>query len=344
MNKSWRITGWVALSVLVLALLAWVGLPVIIRYQVNRGMADMKDGYVGHVEDVSIAWLDGRMSVHRLRIDRPGREVGAPFMLVKEIQMEVLWREASKPLLGMRFIEPVLNFIDAPGDANDQKGPGFTLAELRKKLPLDLGAMSIADLELHFRNFQAKPAVDTYIQNVNASAAPLDRCIQDPPVGCDAKAQLEGTLMRGGQLRAHADFAYDDAFTLGARASLRSLALKDLNPLLLKYADVDVQEGTLGADARIRVDGSNYRVVLDPSLKDAKVIGGEKHQTKAGRELGVALGARFVERMGDELSVILKGGSGKKMDWDITRRGERGEQGRNARDANQPAHAALVDR
>lgn len=339
MNKATRIMGFLGLSVVVLVLFLWLGLPSIIRLTVNKSMATMKDGYVGHAEDVSIAWLSGRMSVHRLRIERPGREVGAPFMTVKEMQMEVLMRKASKPRIGLRLIEPVVNFIDAPGEANDQTGPEFTLAELREQLPLDLGAASIVDLELHFRNFHAKPAVDTYVHHVNAIAAPLDRCIQEPATGCDARAELDGVIMKDGRLRAHSNFKYDDSFTLGARALLRGLTLSDLNPLLLKYADVDVQEGSLGADARIRVDGSNYRIVLDPTLKDAKILGGDKHQTKAGRELGVALAARFLERKGDELSIILKGGPGKKMDWDIEpRTPEQASAGpKQAADANQAA-------
>jgi hypothetical protein len=341
-RKTARALGWIALSAVLLAALAAVGLPLFIRYKINSGMAQMTKGYAGHVEDVSIAWLDGTMSAHRLRIERPGRQVGAPFLLVREIQMNVLWREASKPRLGLRFLEPILNFIDAPGEANDQKGPGFTLAKLREKLPLDLGAVELENLEIHFRNFHAKPAVDTYVQNVHASAAPLDRCIQEPPVGCEAKARLEGLLMRDGKLRADINFAYDKAFALNARALLEGLTLKDLNPLLLRYADVDVQEGSLSLKSRARVDGATYRVVLNPSLKDAKVVGGNEDETKAGREIGLALAARFLERMGEDLSITLTGGPQRDLDWDITRR-ESNESGKAPTSKSPRAHASVAD-
>ncbi len=321
MNKVWHRTLWLLLAGCVLAGLLIVGLPRLIRNQINAGLADMKEGYVGHVEDVSIDWLAPGVTLHELRVERPKHKVGAPFLVVQRLEVSIPFRSLLEPRIGLRFVAPVLSFVNGRTPAEQQWGPPFTLENLREKLPFDLGFVQLADMEAHLRDFGARPPVDAYVQKVLLTASPMDHCIKALPQGCDAKVKLEGTLFASASLRAQGKLTYDRKFAFDGQASVRKLVLKQLNPLLIQYAELDVEKGTLDLDARVRMRGPRYHATLLPDFENLEIMGGDRDKTRAGRELMAAMFSRMIERRDERWSIVIDGVKGRdNMKWDLQRR------------------------
>jgi len=280
----------------------------------------MKNGYVGHAEQVSIDWLTPGVTLGGLRVERPKHALGAPFLVVQQLQVVILFRSLLEPRVGLRFVQPTVNLIDGPTPGAQQWGPPFTLENLRQKLPFDLGFLQLADLALHFRNFHARPQVDAYLHKVELTASPLDHCIKELPQDCHAVADLKGVMMSGAALRAEINMSYDLKFELDGSAHVRKVLVKQLNPLLIHYVKVDMQ-GDLDLKARLRMTGSRYHVTLLPDFEDLKVMGGERDKTAGGRELFLSMIAGIVERRDERWSIVIDGTKGKDdMTWELQRR------------------------
>jgi hypothetical protein len=319
MNQPLRRVLWVVFACVLLAGLVVIGLPPLIRSRINAGLADMQEGYVGHVDLVSIDWLTPGVTLHELRIERPQHKPGAPFMVVKRLEVAILFRSLFEPRVGLRFVEPVMTFIDARKPAQQQWGPPFNPANLREKLPFDLGAVQIADMEVHFRNFEARPKIDAYVHKVQVTASPLDNCIKNHPQGCDARADIKGRLMAGAGLRGQVQMSYDLKFLLDGFANLRNLTLSQLNPVLTRYAELDIQRGSL--DLNMRMRGPRYHFTLLPDVENLDLLGGERDKTRPGRELMLGMLSGMIERRAERWSIMIDGTKGKDdLKWDLQRR------------------------
>jgi hypothetical protein len=297
-------------------------LPPLLRGRINAGLANMKDGYAGHVQDVSVQWLEPGVTLHELRVERPRHKVGAPFLVVQRLEVEIVLDKLFDPRIGLRFVDGHVSFVDGPTRADQQWGPSFTLRDLREKLPFDLRFVQLANTEVHLRNFHARPPLDAYVHNVELTIAPLDRCIQDPPQGCHARATLRSTLMAGASLRAQLAFRHDDAFALDGSGQIRRLILTQVNPTLIHYAKLDIQEGDLDLDVRLRMRGRRYHFTLLPDFERVRIMGGERDKTYAGREMLAAMVAGIVVRHDEGWSIVIDGTQGRgDAAWKLERRG-----------------------
>lgn len=326
-HAALRRTGWIlGVSALLALGIGWAAGPLICA-QINKGLADMKEGYVGHVEAVSVDWLVPGVTLHELRVERPKHKVGVPFLTVERLEVEVLFRSWHEPRIGLRFVGPVVSFVDAPRRIDQQWGPPFTLANLREKLPFDLGYAQLTDMQLHFRNFHSKPPVDSYLQKVSLTASPLDRCIQVDSRGCKAQVDLDATLMATGKLRAHATLLDDGRFSVRADAHVRRVQLPQLNPVLIRYAEVDIQKGRLDLDLTAQLTGAHYRLTLLPDFDELSVLGGQAEHTNKGRKLLLALIAGVVERRDEDWRIVIEGDRGRdNLDWKLKPRSEKAQK------------------
>ncbi len=322
MGKALRVTAWVLTSIVAIVVVVVVGLPPLLRSRINAGLANMKDGYAGHVEDVSIEWLKPGITLYELRVERPRHKVGAPFLVVQRLEVEIVLDKLFDPRIGLRFVDGHVSFVDGPTPADQQWGPSFTLKDLREKLPFDLRFVQLVHTEVHLRNFHARPPLDAYVHNVELMIAPLDRCIQDPAKGCNARATLRSTLMAGASMRTQVAFRHDDGFALDASGQVRKLILTQLNPVLIHYAKVDVQEGDLDLDVRLRMRGGRYHFTLLPDFERVRVMGGDRDKTHAGREVLAAMVAGIVVRHDERWSIVIDGTQGRgDASWKLKRRG-----------------------
>jgi len=297
------------------ATLAWV--PGLLEQRVRAQFADMGEGYVGSIEDLRVDLLAGEIAIVGLRVEREQPPVGTPFMqagaLVIGLGFDGLW-----PRTRLRFESLEVNLVDFQDDRRDQWGPPFELASLREQLPFELASLHIIDGEIHWRVFDSEPAVDTYITHVDVRWTDLAGCVPPGDARCDSQLHATGQPMASSQVELIGGFAREPESHVQLSGSLRKLDAKDLGPLLLKYADVDLDSGSLGLDGDYERTGEHYRGTLVPRLADVKVLGNSGDLGRLGRELGLAFAVRRFTRARTPQALRFRGTQGRgDFDYEI---------------------------
>ena len=244
--KKWRISrrNWLILGVLVAVLLiARILLPGWVANAINAQMDEIGE-YHGRVQSVDLHLWRGAYSVNGLRIDKRNGRVSAPFLIAPRVDLSVSWNALlhGEIVAKISFLQPEINFVDAPGEGDGQSGQGVDWrAQLQRMVPMRMDEVQVHDGRVHFRNFDSNPPVDleaTKVEGVvrnltNASkaterAASLDLTAQilgDAPLTTTAKFDPLGSLRD---------------FTFALRVT--AIKLRKANDFLQAYAKVDAEK------------------------------------------------------------------------------------------------------
>jgi hypothetical protein len=304
----------------------WLGIPVVlggimllaprlIERRVRAQLAQLGDGYRGSLEGISLRLLSAEVAIQGLRIERPH----APHPYLRADELVIGFRlDGARPRTRLALVKPVVNWLDARDDAQDQWGPDFDLKQLREQLPFELDALDVRAGELHLRALDVRPVVDVALRNVDVAWEALAGCL--PPGSSACRSQLRGSArpMKDGRLALRGRFERRPQTRLALSGELRGLSAAALGPVLLHYAEVDVQGGTVNLEARYTLRGRRYHGVVVPRLHELEVMGGERDKTRFRRELGLAMAAGFFERRRGEKAVRFEGTKGRSdFDYEI---------------------------
>ena len=300
---------WSGLAICLLAAVGWLAAPSLIARKVRKQLAALPGGYAGDIEGVELRLLSGEVAMLGMRIEKSHPHIPAPFLRADEFVIGFV-REGSRLRNSLRVVRPVVSLVDGKTPAQDQWGPNFKLETLREQLPFELSELQVEDGQIHLRVFQAAPPVDAYISHLDVNWGELTNCLPPGTSACHSRVRVRGRVMGEGALAAAGGFERTPESRFSITGSVRDLVAKQLSPLLLRYAKVDVQDGKLDLDLRYRRHGDHYSALIVPKLDDFKVIGGDK-DTKVGREMALALAAGWFERRRGEKAVRLQGTSGR---------------------------------
>lgn len=255
-RKWWRGAG---LVLLILALLLAIGramLPSFVRDYVNRTL-DRNPLYAGEIGAVHIHLLRGAYSIDDVRISKTTANVPVPFFSARRVDFAIQWNAlVHGETVGRVFMQsPVINFVDAPGDAEDQTGSGAPWLQIIKDLfPFRINSAIVRDGSVHFRAFQAATPVDVYLSQVEANIDNLTN-IRDETKPLISTVQATGTAMDHAKFEYKMTldpFAYRPTFHLAVR--LLNLDVTEINDLAMNYGKFDFERGwfdfVLEAEAR----------------------------------------------------------------------------------------------
>src|SRR6187401_1087517 len=82
---------WIAVILLVAALIVRAMLPIWVRDYVNRKLSEMED-YRGHVADVDIHLWRGAYTIHTVEIKKVTGHVPVPFFAAPAVDLSVEWK------------------------------------------------------------------------------------------------------------------------------------------------------------------------------------------------------------------------------------------------------------
>jgi hypothetical protein len=291
--------------------------PAIIAKVVRGSLEDMKEGYRGDIRDVELSVLGAEVALLGLRIEKTNGKVPVPFMDIDRFVLAAVW-EGYKPRMELIAHRAKINMVDASSKAAQQWGPPFELEDLRKQLPLELSAVRFIDGEFHFRNYEAQPPVDLFAKNLDADWEKLTGCLPPGWAACNSTLRAKASVMRGGRLALRGRFDRHHGPNFYASAKLNELKPVQLNPMLTKYAKIDMQDGTIDADAIYQNRNDAQRLVLVPRLYDVKVLGSDdRDEIKPGREILAGLAAGFFERRRGTKAVEYKKGARGEGKWKL---------------------------
>jgi hypothetical protein len=308
--------GWWLLGIGSLLVATRLAAPSLIAAEVRRSVETMEGGYRGSIDDVELSVLGGEVALLGLRIEKTNGKVPAPFLDVKRFVLG-MQRDGFKLRQTLRLVSLRMNFVDAESKAAEQWGPEFELEDLRKSLPLELGAVYIHDGQVHLRNFEARPAVDVYAENLELAWEKLAGCLPPGWPPCNSSLKAQAGVMGSGALKAAGAYDRRQGSRFDVVGELKNLKVPQLNPALLEYAKIDAQRGSLDCTLLYTIHEQRKHFVVVPRVYELEIMGGERERTAWLRELAAGVTAGVFERKSGRKAIQYESGSGGKGEWSI---------------------------
>lgn len=269
-----RIRRWprqVVITVGVMLLLlfaARLAAPSIVKRQVNARLQSIP-GYTGQVENISLHLWRGAYSLGGVAIYKVSERVREPFVLVKNIDFSLAWRELfhRKIVSDIYVEEPQLTFVKA---ATEEK----TDADSRwKQVVQDLFPIEITHLEVkkgvvRYIDQTKEPHVDVFLKNMQVTATGL-RNRATAGVEFPANIFVDGDTLGGGKVNLAVQanpLAEEPHFHLSAKVD--NVNLPDLNDSIKAIANVDVGRGTFRMAAEMAGKDGGFQGYVKPFFDD----------------------------------------------------------------------------
>ena len=226
-------------------------LPLLVEREVNRELSDLK-GYSGKVEDIDLNLWRGAYEIEGIRIVKTGGRVPVPFFSANKIDISVEWKALfdGNIVAEIELHAPKINFVSGPSKRTSQTEPAPNWVETTKDLAqFRINRFAIFNGEVHYRDFHSEPKVDIFVQRIQAEARNLTNAA-DRPGALVATFRAKALAMRSGHIELagkYNPFAKKPTFEFDT--VLEGLELKQLNPFLKAYANIDAEAGKLSVDA-----------------------------------------------------------------------------------------------
>ncbi len=262
---------------LVIAIALGIGramLPLAVRDYVNRTLG-RSPLYSGSIGDVRIHLWRGAYTIESVKLNKTTGNVPVPFFAAKQLELAIQWKALlhGRIVGRARMMEPEINFVDSPTDADSQTGGGGAwLQMLRDLFPFTINSTVIQNGSVHFRTYQSAKPVDVYLSHLQASIDNLGNITHEStPLAATVRATA--TAMD----EAHLDFkmsldpfSYRPTFHLALR--LLNLDVTKINDLSLVYGKFDFKRGWF--DLVIEADSKEGQMTgyVKPLFRDLKVF------------------------------------------------------------------------
>lgn len=270
-----RSRTFIVLSVVLLLLVGVrAALPIVLERFVNKQLDELK-GYSGSVADIDLSLWRGAYQIEGLRIMKTGGKVPIPFVSAREIDLSVEWKSLldGSIVAEIELFAPKLNFVNAKQPERRQTKVDESWTETVQDLvPFDINRVRIHNGQVHYRDLDAEPKVDVFIQRLNATARNLTNS-EDlsgslyATFEADAVAMGSGKVGLKGRLNPYAKYP-----TFELDFKLEDLELKQTNDFLQAYANVDAEAGKLSLDAEFAASDGKFRGYAKPFIEDLQVL------------------------------------------------------------------------
>lgn len=284
-RKVQVLLGGVALLVAIRAVL-----PIAVEHYANKTLDEL-EGYSGHIEDVDLALIRGAYVIEGVKILKTGGKAPVPFFSASEIDLSVQWGALldGSIVSEIDVYRPRLNFVTAAKDDTAQQAKKETKQEqvepasnwtdvVKDLVPFNINRFSIVDGEVHYRDFSSEPKVDVFIQDIRAEARNLTNS-EDKSGSMAATFDGRARAMQSGKIRFEGKVdPYAKAPTFDAAFRLNGLELRQLNPYLRAFANVDVEQGTFSVDSELAAQNGRFQGYVKPFVDNLDVLRWEKEK------------------------------------------------------------------
>lgn len=257
---------YIGLFLLIVLAIARALLPFWVRDYVNRKLSEVPE-YRGHVAAVTLHLWRGAYQIHRVEIEKTTGHVPVPFFSAPLIDLSVQWRALLDGAFvgNIDFLQPKMNFVNAPSKENSQVGVDKPWPQKIKQLfPLRINRFTVRDGEVHYRDFSKNPSVDLTIDRVQMVATNLTNSKKLSKTMV-AELQIEGRPLRAGDLRARIaldPYAEKPSFTL--RSEVSDMPLVKLNEFAKAYAGITFESGNLRLATEMSSNNGKFTGYVEP--------------------------------------------------------------------------------
>ncbi|MBA3564152.1 MAG: DUF748 domain-containing protein [Gammaproteobacteria bacterium] len=262
------------LIVLLLAVAVRAISPLAVERYVNRTLQGL-DNYSGRVQDVDLAIWRGEYSLHNIRIDKRDSDISEPFFSAPRVDISIEWPALFRGALvaEVHAASPRMVFVDAETEQRSQKGLGPDWAETFEALaPFRFNRITVNDGRLEFRNFEAEPEVELYVDTIRIVAQNLTN-FRDSESDVFATLEARGSALGITPMSVNARLdPVADPPEIELDAELDKLPLPALNPFLEAYVNVDAEAGTFSLYAEIATADGRFKGYVKPLMEDAEFL------------------------------------------------------------------------
>jgi uncharacterized protein involved in outer membrane biogenesis len=263
-----------AAAVVVVALVAFrLALPTIVKRYVNRTLGQL-NGYSGSVDDIGISLWRGAYQIEGLNIVKTDGKVPVPFVSADVVDLSVQWKALlhGSIVAKIELYSPKLNFVNSKSPKKSQSKVDKSWTDtVRDLVPFDINLFAIHDGQIHYRDFESEPRVNVFVQKLNATARNLTN---SQSFDDDLFASFDGraVAMGSGAISFHGRVnPYAKKPTFNFAFGLSDLELKQLNPFLKAYANVDAEGGTFSLDAEFSASRGRFKGYVKPFIKNLQM-------------------------------------------------------------------------
>jgi uncharacterized protein involved in outer membrane biogenesis len=275
-TARWYRSPWlIAVGILVVVLVAArIALPVVLERYVNKTLDEL-DGYSGSVQDIDVSLWRGAYQIEGLRIVKTGGKVPVPFVSAREIDLSVEWKALldGSIVAEIDLFAPKLNFVNSEKPSERQTEVDKSWTDTVKELvPFDINRVAIHNGQVHYRDLEAKPRVDIFVQRIDATLRNLTNS-EDLGGNLFASYRVSALAMGSGKITSQGRLnPYEKYPTFDIAFKLDGLELKQINQFLQAYANVDAEAGTISMDSEFSAKNGKFEGYAKPFIDHLQVL------------------------------------------------------------------------
>lgn len=217
----------------------------------------------------------GEYSLVDIRIDKKNSDIPEPFFSAPRADISIKWPALFRGALvaEVHAASPRMVFVDGKTEQRSQKGLGPDWAEKLEALaPFRFNRITVNDGRLEFRNFEAEPAVELYVDTIRIVAENLTN-IRDSESDVFATLETRGSTLGVTPMCVNARLdPVADPPEIDLDVELDKLPLPALNSFLEAYVNVDAEAGTFSLYAEIATADGRFKGYVKPLMEDAEFL------------------------------------------------------------------------
>lgn len=273
-HRAPKIFGGIVLFVIVALIGARIYLPYWLTDYVNKTL-DNIPGYTGSISDVDVALIRGAYTIDDLKIMKKTGGIPVPFVDIKKTDFSLQWGALFKgEVVGdVTLISPTLNFATNKSGTTTQTGLETDWTQpIKELMPLDINFVEIHGGKVTYKNFNTRPNVDIYINNLEAKATNI-RNVDDKNARLPSTVTVRGKSIGGGSL------ALDGKMNIIKKipdmdidAKLEKVNLPALNNYAQAFASIDFNSGNFDLYTEMKVTDGQVTGYVKPLLRNIDLI------------------------------------------------------------------------
>jgi hypothetical protein len=240
-----------------------MALPYVMRDYIN-GRLNETPGYSGHVQDISLALLAGRVTLFNVELEKTTPGGVKPIISVKDIELALNWHSLweGKPNTRILLSSPYLHFV-----AEKPKAPAPAISPVQawrmatqQLLPLKIDAIYVRNGSVDYEDRMASPVFDIEMTDIQADLTGLQvQATSQQPLPANLAIQAKAFAQADTNLNLQFDpRAKTPTFKL--EAQMEDLQLNQMNNFLQRYTKLKAQQG-------------DFSFYLEAAAKQGKVTG-----------------------------------------------------------------------
>lgn len=265
----------VPIIILILLLAFRLYLPTLVKYYVNKVLADIP-GYYGQVEDIDIALIRGAYVINGMYLNKGTAESQVPFLNFPKSDISIEWKSLFHGKIVSEIIMSSPEVIYVIKDQKDTAGNAdvddWTKA-LTDLVPIDINHIEVHDGKVAIVQLSADPNIDLQINNLELTANNLRNVVEKERI-LPSPIRASGVSIGQGKVSLEGNMnLLKEVPDMDLSFSLENADATALNDFTNHYTGLDFNKGTFGLYSEVAIANGYLIGYVKPLLTNIKLIG-----------------------------------------------------------------------